>query len=289
MTVMTGGRIWYSSSSSSSSSSPKNSGAERRLLLLAGVNQSDLCADLGSEQGNHVVCERLGRGHHLALKQEEANYVAGRAIKARAELLGRGAPLDDHFMVWYGRARGQVRRDLYRLELLHVATPASRPALGGPASSDRAASSRSGWATWGVAAGRANRGRLPRRRGSAASWTPAVSRRERWTLETRAATAWARSDRATRRRPGPTEPGRDGLIPGGRQARVAADSDHPVAVDVALPAEEESGAPKATVAVRAAAGSACRTGLRARCAATAVTRRSCRRRGWSRRGRYRSL
>ena len=42
-------------------------GLELRLLLLAGVDQADLRTDLGGEELDHVVGQRLGGGDHLSL------------------------------------------------------------------------------------------------------------------------------------------------------------------------------------------------------------------------------
>ncbi len=67
---------------------------ELDLLLLAGVDEADLGADLGGEQLDHVVGERLGGRDHLALLHEEADHVGRGAVQLGAELLGRGGPLD---------------------------------------------------------------------------------------------------------------------------------------------------------------------------------------------------
>ena len=109
----------------------EEAGLERGLLLLAGVDQADPGADLGREQFDHVVAQRLGRRHHLALGEKEADDVAGRAVELRSDLLWRAAPLDDDLVVGNRRGRGHVRRDLDRLELLDVAPPPLRTALRG--------------------------------------------------------------------------------------------------------------------------------------------------------------
>ena len=114
-------------------------GLERGLLLLARVDQLDPRADLGGEQLDHVVGERLGRRHHLALEEEEADDVAGGAVELRTELLGRGAALHDHLVLGHGRVRRHVSRDLDRLELFHVAPAAVRPPLGRPSTAGGAA------------------------------------------------------------------------------------------------------------------------------------------------------
>ena len=158
MTVMTGGRTWWSSSSSSIVLAAEELGPQGGLLLLAGVDQADLGADLGGEQTDHVVGERLGGRDHLALEQEEAHDVAGGAVEARAELLRRGAALDDHLVVGNRSAGGQISRDLDRLQLLHVATAAAGPALGRAPASDRTTSRGTGRATGRVAAATRSRG-----------------------------------------------------------------------------------------------------------------------------------
>ena len=66
-------------------------GLELGLLLLARVDEADLRADLGREQLDHVVAERLGRGDHLALEEQESDHVAGRAVQLGPELARRGA------------------------------------------------------------------------------------------------------------------------------------------------------------------------------------------------------
>ena len=62
------------------------------LLLLARVDEADLGADLGGEQLDHVVGERLGGRDHLALLQQEADDVGRGAVQLGAELLGGRAP-----------------------------------------------------------------------------------------------------------------------------------------------------------------------------------------------------
>ncbi len=69
-------------------------GQQLRFLLLARVDQAHVGADLGGEELDHVVAQRLGRHHHLALEQQEAHDVARAAVQlgpevARASSLAR--------------------------------------------------------------------------------------------------------------------------------------------------------------------------------------------------------
>ncbi len=151
-------------------------GPESSLLLFAGVDQPDLCADFRGKQADHVVGERLGRGDHLALEQEETHDVAGGAVQARAELLGCGASLHDHLVVGNRSTRRQVGGYLDRLELLHVAAAPAWPPLGRTSSPDRTTSCSTCWATGGVtASARARRSTASVR---ATGGTSAVSGRE---------------------------------------------------------------------------------------------------------------
>ena len=104
-------------------------GLQLGLLLLAGVDEPDLGTELGREQLDHVVGQRLGGRDHLALEEEEADHVAGRAVELRPELAGGRAPLDDDLAVGHRGVRRRVGRDLGRLELFEVATTAPGPTL----------------------------------------------------------------------------------------------------------------------------------------------------------------
>ena len=59
-------------------------GQELGLLLLARVDQPDVGADLGREELDHVVGQRLGGHDHLALEQQETHDVTGAAVELRA-------------------------------------------------------------------------------------------------------------------------------------------------------------------------------------------------------------
>src|SRR5581483_6396217 len=95
---------------------------ELDLLLLTGVDEANLRADLGREQLDHVVRERLRGGDHLALLHEEAHDVGRGAVQLRAEVLRRRGALDDDRALGHGRGAVRVRRRLERLQLLAVAT-----------------------------------------------------------------------------------------------------------------------------------------------------------------------
>ena len=130
MTVTTGGRGRRSASSLLLVLVLEVLGLELGLLLLAGVDEADVGAELGGEQLDHVVAQRLGGGDHLALEEQEPDDVAGRAVELGPELAGRRAPLDDDLDVGHRRVRRRVGGELRRLELLEVATPAPGPPLG---------------------------------------------------------------------------------------------------------------------------------------------------------------
>ena len=98
------------------------------FLLLAGVDQADLGADLGREELDHVVGQRLRRHDHFALEHEEADDVAGAAVQLGPEIARRRAALDDDLAVGHGRRRRLVAGELGRLELFEVApAPAGAP------------------------------------------------------------------------------------------------------------------------------------------------------------------
>ena len=131
-------------------------GQQLRLLLLAGVDQAHVGPDLGREQLDHVVAQRLGRHDHLALQEQEAHDVAGAPVELGAEVACRRAALDDDLALGDGRRGGLVRGQLRRLELLEVAPAPAGPALGRAAAGHAAAATR----------GRCTRGRA--RAGTAA-------------------------------------------------------------------------------------------------------------------------
>ena len=164
-------------------------GPECSLLLLTWVDQPDLRADLRGEQADHVVGERLGRGDHLALEQEETHDVASGPIEARAELLGRGTPLHDHLVVGNRSTRRQVSRYLDRLELLHVAAATAGPPLGRTSAPDRTTTCGTRRTTGGIAPTTARAWGSPTSVG-AAGRASAVSGRE---VTRRAREAGARS------------------------------------------------------------------------------------------------
>ena len=104
-------------------------GQQLRLLLLAGVDQAHVGADLGGEELDHVVGQRLGRHDHLALQQQEAHDVTGAAVELGPEVARGRAALDDDLALGHGRRRGLVGGQLRRLELFEVAPAPAGPAL----------------------------------------------------------------------------------------------------------------------------------------------------------------
>ena len=106
-------------------------GQQLGLALLARIDQSDLGAELGGEQLDHVVGQRLGGRDHLPLQQQEADHVTGGAVQLGTEVAGRRAALDDDLVLGHGRRRGRVRGE-----------GASAPA---PRGSDGADGADAGW------------------------------------------------------------------------------------------------------------------------------------------------
>ena len=130
-------------------------GQELGLLLLAGVDEADLGADLGAEELDHVVGQRLGRHDHLALQEQEAHDVAGAAVELGPEVTGRRAALDDDLAVRDGCRRGLVRGELRRLELFEVAPASACPSLRWPPPGHAATTSRRRCAGRGATTGSA--------------------------------------------------------------------------------------------------------------------------------------
>ena len=88
------------------------------LLLLARVHQPDLRTHLSREQFHHVVAERLGGGHHLAVLHQEADDIGGGPVELRAEVLSRRGPFDHHNPVRHRGVTGRVSGNVDRLQLL---------------------------------------------------------------------------------------------------------------------------------------------------------------------------
>ena len=130
-------------------------GLQLGFLFLAGVDQADGGVQLGGEQLDHVVGERLGGRDHLALLEEEAHHVGARAVELRTQLLGGRTPLDDDLPVGNRRVGRRVVGDLLGFELFDVAPPApGRPAAARPpaVAEGRAAAGSSGPAGTGACA-----------------------------------------------------------------------------------------------------------------------------------------
>jgi hypothetical protein len=197
------------------------------LLLLAGVDEADLRADLGREQLDHVVGERLRGRHHLALLQQEPDHVGRGAVQLGPEVLRRRGALDDDRPLGNGSGRRRVARRLHRLQLLAAATPPATPprraltAAAGTAAGTAAAAGR---------ATRAARSAAEATAGTAAAATAEATSRAAAATTGRAAGARAATGRTTARtaaarwRGAPTTEagrGRDGLARhrGGRAGR----------------------------------------------------------------------
>src|SRR5690606_29299036 len=73
--------------------------------------------------------EGLRGRDHLALLEQEAHDVGGGPVQLGAELLGRGAPLDDHLARRHRSAGRRVGGQVHRLEVLGAATPPAPPPL----------------------------------------------------------------------------------------------------------------------------------------------------------------
>ena len=129
------------------------------LLLLAGVDQADRGTDVGREQLDHVVGERLRGRDHLALLEQEADDVGDGAVELGAQLLGRRGAFDDDLALGDGRVGRGVGGRVERLELVAAATASALAALRGT-TTGRTAGTTTGTAagaTTGTAAGTATR------------------------------------------------------------------------------------------------------------------------------------
>ena len=91
------------------------------FLLLAGVDQADVGADLGGEELDHVVGQRLRRHDHFTLEHEEADDVACAAVQLGPEVACRRSAFDDDLAVGHRGGRRLVAGELRRLELFEVA------------------------------------------------------------------------------------------------------------------------------------------------------------------------
>ena len=98
------------------------SSLEFDLLLLARIDQTDLGSDLGGEQFDHVVAQRLGSGDHLAGLHEEPDDVGRRTVELRAEIERSRGPLDDNLALGDRCIHRRVARHIHRLEFFAVAT-----------------------------------------------------------------------------------------------------------------------------------------------------------------------
>ena len=92
------------------------------LLLFARIDELDLGADLGREQLDHVVGQRLRGRDHLALLHQEPDDVGRGAVDLRSELLRRGGALDHHDTFGHRGLVGRVGRGVHRLQLVTATT-----------------------------------------------------------------------------------------------------------------------------------------------------------------------
>ena len=100
------------------------------FLLFTGVDQADVGADLGGEELDHVVGQRLRRHDHLALEHEEPHDVTRAAVQLGPEIARRRSAFDDDLAVGHRCRRRLVAGELCRLELLEVAPATAGAALG---------------------------------------------------------------------------------------------------------------------------------------------------------------
>ena len=193
MTVMIGGRVGHALVVVVLTEQLVDAEAllELDLLLLAGIDEADGGAELGGEQLDHVVGQRLRGRDHLALLHEEPDDVGRVAVELGADLLGRGRPLDHDLALGHRRFLGGEAGRLERLQLFAVATTAASPTLRGTATATGTTTTATGsTAGAGAATGLGGRGRVADGTGTAAGRAVA-----------RAAGSGAR-DRGRRRRAG---------------------------------------------------------------------------------------
>ncbi len=103
-------------------------GLQLGLLLLTGIDQTDLGTELGGEELDHVVGERLRGRDHLALKEQEPDDVACGAVQLRSQLTRREPTFDYDLAVGNRGVGRRVRGELSGLELLEVAAAPARSA-----------------------------------------------------------------------------------------------------------------------------------------------------------------
>ena len=142
-------------------------------------------ADLGGEQLDLVVAQRLGGRDHLAHLHEEAHDVGRGAVQLGAELLRGRRPLHHDLALGDRSVRGRVGGEVHRLELLTAPTPAAAlaprrallrtaPTTAGPSTGTAAGT------TAGAAAGAAHRTAGPTARGEPAPAGTTARARRPW-------------------------------------------------------------------------------------------------------------
>ena len=168
------------------------------LLLLTGIDHADLGAQLGGKQFDHVVGQRLGSGHHLALLHEEPDDIGRRAVHLRTQVQRGAGTFDDDLALGHCGVIWRVGRHVHRLEFFATATTTAL-------ASRRATATRATAGTTGTAT-RATAGTT----GTATRATTGTGRTTTGTGNGFAGTATQRRTSAHRRRTGTTAGGTPG-------------------------------------------------------------------------------
>ena len=242
-------------------------GLELQLLLLAGLDEEHVGAELEGEQLDLLVGQRHGGRDHLAVLEQEAHDVGRRAVQLGAELLGRGAPLDDDRALGHGRVRWASTTSSAAAAAPPGCDDAADLPCGAARRCERCAGHRRRDATGTTAAGTATRARHRDGRGRRDRDRRGRHHRDRRRPPGRAGATGPGRDRARRT----TGAGPTGASGAGRTAR-AGRGRAPGGGGIGLPDERQR-------AGRAAAGSACPTATAGRAGRRRPGRRAGRCRG----------